>query len=228
MSDIIDQIGQAHREVRTGDGTGDTVTRVVLVRRAFPGPIEDVWDACTTAERINRWLMPVTGDLRLGGTFQLEGNAGGEILVCEPPRLLRVTWVMGTGPASKVEVRLSPGQGAETVLELEHTAIVDPRFWARYGPGSVGVGWDLALLGLFQYLSTGRDRPADPAAWATAPDAREFIVRSGEAWGIAHRQAGASEPEAASAVAETTAFYLPPLPGAGPDASSRGFRTSRS
>ena len=213
MSEIIDQISQAHRAVRTGSGedTG-TVTRTVVVRRAFPAPIEDVWDACTTAERIGRWLMPVTGDLRLGGKYQLEGNAGGEILSCEPPRLLRVTWVMGPGPASEVEVRLSPGDDGETVLELAHTAVVDPAFWTKYGPGAVGVGWDLGLLGLFLYLSTGRDRPEDPAAWAANPDAREFITRSSEAWGVASGQAGASEEEAAAAVAETTAFYLPPLP----------------
>ena len=214
MSEIIDQINQAHRAVRTGSGAGDagTVTRTVVVRRAFPVPIEDVWDACTTAERIGRWFMPVTGDLRLGGKYQLEGNAGGEILDCEPPRLLRVTWVMGEGPASEVAVRLAPGDGAETVLELEHTAVVDPLFWTRYGPGAVGVGWDLALLGLFLYLSTGRDRPEDPGAWAGSPDAREFITRSSEAWGTANLQAGASEAEAAAAAAETTAFYLPPVP----------------
>jgi uncharacterized protein YndB with AHSA1/START domain len=214
MNEIIDQISQAHRAVRAGGGaTGsDTVTRTVVVRRAFPAPIEDVWDACTTADRIGRWFMPVTGDLRLGGTYQLEGNAGGEILTCEPPRLLRVTWGMGEGPASEVEVRLTPGDGAETVLELAHTAVVDPAFWAKYGPGAVGVGWDLALLGLFLYLSTGRDRPEDPAAWAANPDAREFITRSSVAWGVASSQAGTPETAAAAAVAETTAFYLPPLP----------------
>jgi uncharacterized protein YndB with AHSA1/START domain len=223
MSDIIDRISESHRTVRAGGGAGDsgdsdTVTRTVLIRRTFPAPIEDVWDACTTADRINRWLMPVTGDLRLGGRYQLEGNAGGEVLACEPPRLLRVSWVMGGGPASEVAVRLAAGDGGETVLELEHTAIVDQRFWATYGPGSVGVGWDLALLGLFLYLSTGQDRPEDPAAWATGPDAREFITASSDAWGTAFRQAGASEADAASAVAQTTAFYLPPLPGAGADA----------
>ena len=225
MSEIIDQISQAHRAVRArggGDsGDSDTVTRTVVVRRAFPAPIEDVWDACTAAERIGRWLMPVTGDLRLGGKYQLEGNAGGEILSCEPPRLLRVTWVMGEGPASEVELLLAPGDGAETVLELAHTAVVDPEFWAKYGPGAVGVGWDLALLGLFLYLSTGRDRPEDPAAWAANPDAREFITRSSEAWGVASSQAGTSETAAAAAVAETNAFYLPPPPG-GPDAGGGG------
>lgn len=212
MSEIIDQVSQAHRAVRIAGGgpTDRSVTRTVLVRRAYPAPVEDVWDACTTADRIGRWLMPVTGELRLGGKYQLEGNAGGQILRCEPPRLLRVTWVMGAGLPSEVEVRLTPGDGAETVLELEHIAEVDPGFWATYGPGSVGVGWDLALLGLFMYLSKGTDRPEDPVAWTTSPDGREYVTRSSEAWGAAYRQAGASEAEAASAVAATTAFYTPP------------------
>ena len=56
----------------------------------------------------------------------------------------------------------------------------------------MGVGWDLALLGLFLHLSTDRDRPEDPAAWAANPDAREFITRSSEAWGMASSQAGAA------------------------------------
>jgi uncharacterized protein YndB with AHSA1/START domain len=215
MSEIVDQINELHRAVRDGGGgpTGaDGTSHGVLLRRTYPAPIEDVWDACTTAERIGRWLTPVTGDLRPGGTYQLQGNAGGEILRCEPPRLLRVTWGMGDGPASEVEVRLSPGDGAETVFELEHTAITDPGLWKRYGPGAVGVGWDLALLGLFLHLSTAHERPGDPDAWVKSPEAREFITRSSQAWGAAFRQAGASEAEAASAVAETTAFYAPPLP----------------
>jgi uncharacterized protein YndB with AHSA1/START domain len=203
VSEIVDQISEAHRAVRAGGGGAgedDGTSRTVLLRRVFPAPVEDVWDACTTAERIGRWLMPVSGDLRLGGRYQLQGNAGGEVLRCEPPRLLRVTWGMGDGPASEVEVRLSPGDGAKTIFELEHTAAVDPAMWDHYGPGAVGVGWDLALLGLFLYLSTGQDRPEDPGAWATSPEAREF------------RQAGASEAEAAAATAETTAFYTPPSP----------------
>jgi hypothetical protein len=76
----------------------------------------------------------------------------------------------------------------------------------------VGVGWDLALLGLFLYLSTKHDRPENPDAWMRSPEAREFITRSSQAWGTAFRQAGASEAEAASAVAATTAFYAPPPP----------------
>lgn len=214
MSDIIGQLSECRRSVRGGGGgarDSGAAEPSVLLRRAYPAPVEDVWDACTTAERIGRWLAPVSGELRPGGRYQLEGHPGGEIVRCEPPRLLRVTW----GPGSQVEVRLAPGdRGAETVFELEHAGVMDldPALWARFGPGGVGVGWDMALLGLYLYLATGRERPADPAVWAASPEAREFISRSNQAWGTAFREAGASEAEAAAAVAETTAAYAPPLP----------------
>lgn len=209
MNDIISQLSAVHRVVGTvgGPDSGGSV----LVRRTFPAAVSDVWDACTTAERIGRWLGAVSGELRLGGRYQLEGHPGGEVVRCEPPRLLRVTW-----GGSEVEVRLAPGDGdAETAFELEHTGVreMDPALWARFGPGGVGVGWDLALgVGLYVYLSTGRKLPGDPAAWAASPQAREFIARSSEAWGEAFRQAGASDADVASAAAETTAAYAPPLP----------------
>ena len=36
-------------------------------------PVEnrDLWEALTSAERIPRWFAPVSGDLRLGGRFQV-------------------------------------------------------------------------------------------------------------------------------------------------------------
>src|SRR5258708_29536676 len=46
-----------------------------------------------------RALLPIIGDLRLGGHYQFEGNAGGTIRRCEPPRLLAVTWEMGGSPS---------------------------------------------------------------------------------------------------------------------------------
>jgi uncharacterized protein YndB with AHSA1/START domain len=64
-----------------------------MIRRRYEAPIEDVWDACTDPRRLNRWFLQVTGELRAGGTFQLAGNARGEIVRCEPPRLLTLSWV---------------------------------------------------------------------------------------------------------------------------------------
>ena len=115
MIDIVTEINATRRAVEAGRSEGGMGRRVgdqdraVRLRRRYDAPVEDVWDACTSPDRIGRWFLPVTGDFRPGGRYQLEGNAGGEIRRCEPPRLLRVTWVFGEAPPSEVEVRLSPG-----------------------------------------------------------------------------------------------------------------------
>jgi uncharacterized protein YndB with AHSA1/START domain len=214
MVDINRQLTATFRE--TGPGktpVGDGKT--VLLRRTYAAEIEDVWDALTTAERINRWFLPVSGDLRLGGRYQFEGNAGGEILACEPPSLLRVSWVMGDPSPdtfSEVEVRLSKSDGG-TVFEMEHTATVPPEMWDQFGPGAVGVGWEGAMLGLGLHLESGVGMSSeDKAAWAESEEARQFYAASSEAWGKAYLASGASPEVVATAVAATTEFYAPTLP----------------
>ncbi|NDV10553.1 activator of HSP90 ATPase [Rhodococcus sp. IEGM 248] len=69
--------------------------RTVTIGQTYDATVEEVWEACTTAERIPRWFLPVTGDLRLHGRYQLEGNAGGEILTCDPPNGFTATWEYG-------------------------------------------------------------------------------------------------------------------------------------
>jgi uncharacterized protein YndB with AHSA1/START domain len=209
MNDFIEQLNAMHRQVGRRHLAGRE-GRTVVLRRGYDAPVDDVWDAITTAERINRWFLPVTGDLRLGGTYQFEGNAGGTILRCEPPRLLAVTWVFGEPTEdnlSEVEVRLSPDPDGGTLFELEHAAILDPERWAEYGPGAVGVGWDLGLLGLGLHLSGGAID--DPAAWEQSAEARQCMIRSSDAWGVAFAASGATPAEVAAAVANTTAFYAP-------------------
>jgi hypothetical protein len=83
-----------HREIgRRRIASGEEV-RTVLIRRRYDAPIQDVWEACTDPERLSRWFLPVTGDLRVGGRFSLQGNAGGEILRCDPQTGL---WGVPTG-----------------------------------------------------------------------------------------------------------------------------------
>ncbi|WNE96699.1 SRPBCC family protein [Streptomyces luomodiensis] len=208
MSEIVDQINHIHREVGTRE-VPEGEARTILVRRTYDAAIKDVWDACTDPERIGRWFLPVSGDLKLGGHYQLEGNAGGEILRCEPPRLLAVSWLFGENPGfSEVEVRLTAEGEERTVFELEHVAVVPPGMWDQFGPGAVGVGWDGGLLGLGLYLSGG-ELPAGPEAWQTSGEGREFMTRSSEAWGVAYAASGASADVAAAAVRATTEFYVP-------------------
>ena len=209
--DIVREIEAIQREVGSGRipaGEG----RTIRLRRSYEAPIEDVWDALTTPERISRWFLPISGDYRVGGRYQLEGNAGGEILTCERPNKFRVTWVYGdvTDPASvsELEVRLAPAGEGSTTLELEHTAVVPDEVWAEYGPGAVGIGWDQGLLGLSLYLQTG-ETVADPVAWQLSEEGREFATRSSVAWGAANEASGADSAAAAKAVANSTAFYAP-------------------
>lgn len=198
---FIDDLHQAHRELL--DGTRKTV----VLRRHYDADPEDVWQACTDPDRLTRWFLPVSGDLRLGGTYQLEGNAGGEILRCEPPSLLKVTWLFGPDPGfSEVEVRLSAKDDG-TLFELTHTAEMPPEMWGQYGPGAVGVGWDLSLLGLGLHLAGGEK--VDEDTFHLTAEGRASIIASSQAWGRAHESAGGRPDEVAAAVAATTAFYAP-------------------
>jgi uncharacterized protein YndB with AHSA1/START domain len=198
--DIPNQLAAIYRQVgEVGDGEGVGV----LLRRSYGAPIDDVWNALTDPGRMRRWFLPVTGDLRVGGSFQLEGHAGGEILTCEPPTLLRLTF---GGPTSIVELRLT-ATGDETVLELEHTV---PMEIARSATGalSVGPGWDGALMGLDLYLRG--EAPADPAAAASSLEVQEFSKQSARAWSAAVESSGAAgADEIAAATEASIAHYAP-------------------
>jgi uncharacterized protein YndB with AHSA1/START domain len=210
VKDVMEHLAAVTRATGTAT-TPAGEGRTISLRRIYRAPIEDVWDALTTAERIQRWFLPISGELKLGGHYQFEGNAGGEILACEPPRLLRVSWVMG-GPDSfsEVEVRLTPVDGG-TEFEMVHTATVPPQMWDQFGPGAVGVGWDGALLGLGQHLTDPAfDMDAEAKqAWMVSEEAAKFYTASSQAWGEALRATGVSDEAVAAAVAATTSFYVP-------------------
>jgi uncharacterized protein YndB with AHSA1/START domain len=203
MIDIVRQLEAIHRHVdkrqlESGEGVG------VLLRREYDATAEDVWDALTDPERVRRWFLPLHGDLKVGGSFQLEGNAGGDILKCEPPTLLRVTF---GGPTSIVELRLTPGDGEVTVLELEHTVPIEI---AGSGAGSlfVGPGWDGLLMGLGLYLRG--EVPDDPVAAANSPETQEFNVGSIRAWAAVTEASGtATADEIASGTAMAYAQFAP-------------------
>lgn len=208
MIDIVREIDSVRRSVGSGR-LGDADAHVLTIRRTYDAAIDDVWDALTNPERIARWFMPVSGEYRVGGRYQLEGNAGGEILACERPNRFRITWVYGDGAESgisEVEVRLAAAGPEATDFEMEHIAVVPEEMWSVYGPGAVGVGWDMGVLGLGLYLRTG-ETVGDPTAWQLSDEGRAFATRSSEAWGAANVAAGADPDAAATGVANTIAFY---------------------
>jgi uncharacterized protein YndB with AHSA1/START domain len=207
MIDIASQLSAIHRQVEAqspADGSGERVS--VLMRRTYGAPIGEVWDAVTQPDRIKRWFMPISGDLRPGGSFQLEGNAGGEILTCEPPRLLKVTF---GGPASLVEVRLTAQVDDDTVLELEHTVPIE---MAQSGAGAlyVGPGWDGALLGLGLFLRG--EAAGDPVEAAGSLQVQEFSRQSVRAWAEVVKGSGtATDEQLAEATQVSLAQFAPDL-----------------
>ena len=200
----LDYAGAIVRSVKSVDRDGKPA-KAVVATATYATSIEDLWDAITTSARIKRWFLPINGDLKLGGRYQLEGNAGGTITKCDPPHAFASTWEMG-GQTSWIEVRLS-AVNTGTALELTHTAIVDDAFWPTYGPGAVGVGWDLGLLGLQRHIeSPATERPPEAdTSWPTSPEALDFYRRASTAWGKAAEADGMVN--AMEAAENTRKFY---------------------
>lgn len=207
--DAASQVGAIIRQVVDRDHDGQPA-RAVIAERRYSTDIDDLWDALTSADRIPRWFSPVTGDFRQGGRFQVQDNAGGTITACEPPRHVALTWEFG-GQTSWVVVRLSETGVGVTQLVLEHIAPITPEFlgfWEQFGPGAVGVGWDLGLLGLALHVEAGWDKPPETdATFHTKPDGRAFIEGSSGGWGEASRTYGTDLTATREAVERTTAFY---------------------
>jgi uncharacterized protein YndB with AHSA1/START domain len=185
---------ELHRRVTTTGADGERLHEVSLVRR-YDAEVEDVWDACTTPERIARWFLPVSGDLRLGGRYALEGNAGGTIERCDPPHGFTITWEFGGG-SSTVELRLSADPAGGTRFELLHT-VADDDHWRRFGPGAVGIGWEWGLGSLAQHLAGVPSTQPGP----------ETVPPASRAWAAAHIAAGEDEAQATGAAERTAAFY---------------------
>ena len=203
--DPVMTAGLVTREVRTGERDG-VPTRIVVARRDYEADQGDVWQAITDPERIPRWFLPISGELRLGGRYQLEGNAGGVIEACDEPDHLAVTWEFAD-QVSWLRVTLSPA-AVGTTVELAHEAPVDPGFWAQYGPGAAGVGWDLGLLGLGLHLDTGYEvDPAQAEGWTVSPPGIEFVRHAARGWADAAVADGDARTAAGEAAERTVDFY---------------------
>jgi uncharacterized protein YndB with AHSA1/START domain len=208
MIDVKEQISAVRR--RVGDRTLEAgEARVVTISQSYDTGLDDLWDAVTSPERIPRWFLPVSGELREGGKYQIEGNASGTITRCDKPHSYSATWEFN-GQVSWVEVRLSAEGDGRSRFELEHVAHVADEFWDQYGPGATGVGWDGALLGLAMHVAdptVTANNPEAVADWAASDEGRLFYRLSSDSWAEA-AIANGTDPEAARAQADRTyAFY---------------------
>ena len=177
----------------------------VTLSRSYPTTLEDLWGAATTLERIPLWFMPVSGDLKPGGRYQLEGNAGGTIMECERLSHFEVTWEFA-GDVSWVKARFTGEAAGGARVTISHIAGLSEH-WEVYGPGAVGVGWELGLLGLALHIEQPREPKPDEAEFAASQDGKALIIGSSERWADASVAAGTPADAARAAARRTTAFY---------------------
>lgn len=194
---IAEQINSVIRHlISIGDG------HTVMLTKTFPTSAEDLWAACTEPDRLQRWFVPVEGDLHEGGRYHLTGiNTEGTIEQCEAPSTLRVTWEYD-GDISHVSLTIADAADGAT-LTLAH-AVANNDHWHTYGPGATGVGWDGSVLALSLFLADDpRASQESMAAFSTSPDGRHFLAASVANWERAHVAAGAA-PDIARQAAQRT------------------------
>jgi uncharacterized protein YndB with AHSA1/START domain len=204
--DVAAHLGAVSRVVEDRMHSGQKM-RVVIASRAYDTTIEDLWDALTSKERLPRWFAAVEGDLKLGGKYQVKDNAGGTITACEPPRSFSLTWEF-MGGVSWVNIALAPTKSGGAHLTLEHIQPPVGDHWDKFGPGAVGVGWELGLLGLGMHVRSAASRDTfDENVWGASDEGKEFVRQSGEGWIAADIAGGENAADAARRGKLTIAFY---------------------
>ena len=164
------------REIPAGEA------RVAVFTRTYPTTVEDLWDACTNPERLRRWYTTVTGDLRVGGTFQQVQMGSGTIVVCDAPQQLKLS--LGSG-ADEIVLRLSPGpEDGTATLELQHATTLDTHEIGGQMYDAIfcmGGGYYPRLLALDLHLRGTLPDEYDSAAFHLNPDMRPTIERGSAA-----------------------------------------------
>ncbi len=178
------EFGKLERQVIAMEWEGKPA-RALVITRKYETNADDLWEAITKPERLKRWFGAVSGDFRQGGRYQIQGNAEGSINKCEAPKFLAVTWEMHGG-IGWVNATLEPLEDELTELTIEHIAHDEKdflAFWEHFGPGAMGVGWDVWLAGLVDHLASGADAfSLDEEGWLGTEEGRVFVQASSDAW----------------------------------------------
>lgn len=118
-----------------------------------------VWEALTSSEALERWMLPAAIEPRVGGEASFDvgdGPVSGRVTIWEPPRALGYEWPFPDDRPGHVSWTLEPSEdGRATRLVLEHTGL--PPDWAS----GYGSGWHAYLDRLASHL--GGHQPED---WA--------------------------------------------------------------
>jgi uncharacterized protein YndB with AHSA1/START domain len=139
----------------------DATRGAVRVEDVYDTDIEDLWKACTTPERLARWIAQVSGDLRVGGTihavFTSTWTGPARIEICDAPHHLLLTTEPETGDEAQIEAWLTAEEsGTRLVVEERGLPVGRLHFY--------GAGWQVHLEDLATSLR--RDGSAHAGGWS--------------------------------------------------------------
>jgi uncharacterized protein YndB with AHSA1/START domain len=128
----------------------------VRVEDVYDTGIDDLWEACTSPERLARWIADVSGDLQVGGTihatFTSTWTGPGRIEICERPHHLLLRMEPGTDDEAEIEAWLNE-TGGQTQLVVEERGLPLDKLHFH------GAGWQAHLEDL------GRSLTGAASAW---------------------------------------------------------------
>ena len=133
----------------------------VVFHRHYNKPIEKVWAAVTTPERLADWLAEAEIEMKVGGAIRLNWNKGanimeGRVVALDPPHAFAWTWPLG---GRDTLVRFDLKADADGCwLTLTHSNLSSH---ASGGGGGVRAGWHAHMEGIPDAIE-GRSTP-----WAT-------------------------------------------------------------
>ena len=155
-----EQLQAVVRGLTTVERDGKPARRLTA-ERAYPAAVEEVWDALTSPERVPRWMGgAVTGDLSARRSLPDRGQRrrrGARVRAAD--RALAHLGVRRRGELGRRHPRRRGG--ADPAPPGAHRC-VPKEFWDQFGPGAVGIGWEMMLWGLHEHL-TLPERPAQRA-----------------------------------------------------------------
>ena len=155
--------------------TLDETRGAVRVEEVYDTDIGDLWQACTTPERLARWIARVDGDLRVGGTLQTvftsSWTGAARIEVCDAPHHLLLTTEPGTDDEGQIEAWLTE-EGSKTRLVVEERGLPRDELYLH------GAGWQAHLEHLGMSLTSGAS--AHPGGWSSSRPASVWQERWNE------------------------------------------------
>lgn len=149
----------------------DDTRGAVRVEDVYATGIDDLWQACTSPERLARWIARVEGTPAVGETVEavFTSTWSGQIRIetCEEPHHLLVTSGPGTDDESQIEAWLTAEtDGTRLVVEERGLPITGLHYY--------GSGWQAHLEDLGRSLA-GESLHSD--GWSASEPARDWQAR---------------------------------------------------